>query len=548
MTSQVSWQSSNPAVATISTTGLATGVSAGTAVITGSMKGAFDTVAATSNITVTAASAPRILASLAITPSTQTLAAVGDTARFLAIGTYNGGSPATQDLSSQVQWQSSAVTIAQVDATGLTTGIGAGQATITAVATSTDGSVVSASATIIVPAPSLPRVVSSLTLLPSSQTLAATTDTAQFTAIATYSSGSPATQDVTSLVSWRSSSAQIAQISSAGLATGIGAGQATITAVATSRDGSAVSASGTIIVPNAPLPRILSSLAVTPATQTVATVGDTVQLTAIGTYTSGSPATQDVTGMVSWRSSDATIAVVSATGLVMTTGQGQVTITALATSSDGSVVSAFSVIVAPARPLPRVLSSLTIIPMTQAFTATGETSQFIALGTYSSGSPATQDLTDLVSWRSSDVEVAQINSSGLITGIGSGQATITAIVTSADGSVTAGTGAIADTGPTGIVTLPTLTVYKVGSGSGTVKGVANGNTVITCGIGSGCTGNFPIGQTVVLTETPDQGSQFDGWSVPCTPVLANPCSITMGSNAGGMNVSLGAIFDPVIQP
>ena len=560
VTSQVSWQSSNPAVATISTTGLATGVSAGTAVITGSMKGAFGTVAATSNITVTAASAPRILASLAITPSTQTLAAVGDTARFLAIGTYNGGSPATQDLSGQVRWQSSDASVARVDATGLATGIAAGQATITAVATSTDGSVVSASATIVVPAPSLPRVVSSLTLLPSSQTLAATTDTAQFTAIATYSSGSPATQDVTSLVSWRSSSAQIAQISSAGLATGIGAGQATITAVATSRDGSAVSASGTIIVPNAPLPRILSSLAVTPATQTVATVGDTVQLTAIATYTSGSPATQDVTGMVSWRSGDTNIARVTSTGLVTTSGQGQVTITALATSSDSSVTTAFSVIIVPAPPLPRVLTGLSIIPANQQLSFSGETAQFIAIGTYSSGAPATQDLTNLVLWQSSDVSVAQINASGLATAITSTEpaTTITAIATLSDGSVITATGMIAEQGlgGGGSVPLTTLTVYKVGSGGGTVTGypVVNdtvGTATINCGTGTGCIANFPDSTAVLLVPAAAAGSQFDGWSVNCTAPNAtlamqypHSCVITMSNGNGGINATVGAIFDP----
>ena len=557
VTSQVSWQSSNPAVATISTAGLATGVSAGTAVITGSMKGAFGTVAATSNITVTAASAPRILASLAVTPGTQTLAAVGNTARFLAIGTYNGGTPLTQDLSRQVTWQSSDLTIAQVDATGLATGVGAGQATITAVATSTDGSVVSASATIIVPAPALPRVVTSLTLSPSSQTLAATADTAQFTAIATYSSGSPATQDVTNLVSWRSSSAQIALVSPTGLVTGIGAGQATITAVASS-NGSAVSTSGTVIVPNAPLPRVLSSLAVLPATQTVTAVGDTVQLTAIGTYTSGSPASQDVTGMVSWRSSDTNIAQVTSTGLVTTAGQGQVTVTALATSADGSVTTAFSVIIAPAPPLPRVLTGLTIIPANQQLSFTGETAQFIAIGTYSSA-PATEDVTDSVLWQSSDVAAAQINASGLATATGNVEpsTTITAKAMNPDMSVITAIGTIAEqTFGVGSVPLTTLTVYKVGSGSGTVTGYAVSNdtvgpAIINCGTGTGCIGNFPANAEVLLVPAATGSSQFDGWSVNCTTPDAallraypNSCVITMSNGQGGINATVGAIFDP----
>jgi hypothetical protein len=87
VTDETTWTSSNTAVATINSTGLATAVSAGTATITGSLKGNFGIVTASSSITVTSAPATRTLASLAIIPGSQSVAVIGETAQFLAIGT-----------------------------------------------------------------------------------------------------------------------------------------------------------------------------------------------------------------------------------------------------------------------------------------------------------------------------------------------------------------------------------------------------------------------------------------------------------------------------
>jgi uncharacterized protein YjdB len=63
------------------------------------------------------------------------------------------------------------------------------------------------------------------------------------------------------------------------------------------------------------------------------------------------------------------------------------------------------------------LTTITIIPASQTLNAIGETAQLIAIGTFNS-TPATQDLTDSVTWQSSDVDVAIVNSSGLVTAVG----------------------------------------------------------------------------------------------------------------------------------
>jgi len=102
------------------------------------------------------------------------------------------------------------------------------------------------------------------------------------------------------------------------------------------------------------------------------------------------------------------------------------------------------------------------------------------------------------------------------------------------------------------VNLPTLTVYKVGNGTGTVTAGTSlspdgsslqGTVVINCGSGAGCIGNFPVGTKVYLVAVAIPGSIFDGWSVNCplvSPTILNVCSVTMSSNS-----TVGAIFDPI---
>ena len=87
VTSQVTWTSSTPAVATVNASGLGTAVGAGTTTISASMPG---TSGATATVTATAASggtAGGTLVSIAIIPSSQSVASPGQTSQFIAIGT-----------------------------------------------------------------------------------------------------------------------------------------------------------------------------------------------------------------------------------------------------------------------------------------------------------------------------------------------------------------------------------------------------------------------------------------------------------------------------
>jgi hypothetical protein len=124
VTSAVTWQSSYPTVATINSTGLATGVSQGTT----------DVTAALDAVT----SGP---ARLDVTPSAVTLKSItlapdnaviekGQTLQFQAMGTYSDGTQV--DLTSTVTWSSLYTGVAIIDSTGLATGIETGTTYITA--------------------------------------------------------------------------------------------------------------------------------------------------------------------------------------------------------------------------------------------------------------------------------------------------------------------------------------------------------------------------------------------------------------------------------
>jgi hypothetical protein len=279
----------------------------------------------------------------------------------------------------------------------------------------------------------------------------------------------------------------------------------------------------------------LASIQVIPNSASLTRIGETVQFKAIGTYQrpGSHPATMsDITSQVVWASSDVSVSTISSSGLAIATGGGNTTITA---SVGGTVgISSLTVSAGAAH----VLTSIAIIPASgqQTVTSIGESNRFIAIGTYTT-SPMTVDLTDQVSWQSSDVKVSTVNSAGLVLGNTAGTTTITAIGKSNIGADIAATSMLTVTTAVGGVVLPALTIYSVGLGTGTVTSV---DGVINCTSvsGAGCTGNFVFGTAVTLTATPATGSTFGGWSSNCISISPNSCQITMNNNE-----PVGAIFN-----
>src|SRR5271165_3007437 len=205
----VTWTLSAPSVATISSSGLATAIAAGTT-----------TIRATSGSTSGSASMIvmlRTLVSIAVTPSNPSLAA-GQQQQFTATGTFANGSH--WNLTSVVAWSSSAPSVASISRGGRATSVAAGGTTIMA----TLGSITGSTGLTVTP----PTLVS-IAVTPANPSIAASQQQ-QFTATGTYTDGSH--QNLTSTATWTSSTPSIATISSSGLATALAAGSTTIQAVA----------------------------------------------------------------------------------------------------------------------------------------------------------------------------------------------------------------------------------------------------------------------------------------------------------------------------
>ena len=371
--------------------------------------------------------------------------------------------------------------------------------------------------------------------------------TAQFQAIATYQLGShaPTTQDVTSTATWTSNAESVATVSS-GMVTAQGTGVAVITATVNGSFGIVQGTSNVQVNLSATPITGLTSITVVPSTQPITVLGQTANFVAIGNYTGVTPPSQNLTRSVTWASSAPGIATVNTSGVATAVSAGTATITATGVSSSGAAVIGTATITISSSNA-NGLIAITVIPNSQVVYTTGETSQYIAIGTFAGVTPVTQDITDSpnLKWISSDVSVATINSAGLATETGFGTTAITAewVQTGAAAITGAATFTSQANGP---ATFPSLEVYKVGNGATTTTSVITTSPTSTqpafsCGTGTGCSGYyFPLGTTVTLTVTPVP-SNFGGFTSNCTPVAGTPvqsCTVTLNGNE-----AVGAIFN-----
>jgi uncharacterized protein YjdB len=207
----VTWTSSDSSVASVSNFGQVTGQSPGTATIT-ARQGSISGVAS-----LLVESSPII--SLQITPAQATVAQQTGV-QFSAIGTFADGS--TQDLTSSASWTSSPASVATVNNTGgtigLATGLAPGTATITALFA---GQVGTTSLTV------TNTTLISVTVTPSDPSIALGSSQ-RFAATGNFSDGT--TENLTTQVTWTSSSVGVATINQSGLANSVATGTTTITA------------------------------------------------------------------------------------------------------------------------------------------------------------------------------------------------------------------------------------------------------------------------------------------------------------------------------
>ncbi len=131
ISTQVIWSSSNIAVATITSGGLATSLAGGISTITAT----YQTISANTILTVTSAG----LTSISVTPTNPNVAQ-GATQQFTAIGIYSDGT--SWDITPQVTWSSANTSVVTVSSTGLATTVALGTATITAASGNISGSAI----------------------------------------------------------------------------------------------------------------------------------------------------------------------------------------------------------------------------------------------------------------------------------------------------------------------------------------------------------------------------------------------------------------------
>jgi uncharacterized protein YjdB len=371
----VHWSVQDPNIATISSTGVVTGVALGSTQVAASAGGK-------SGIgTISVEKTP--VSSVVVTPP-HVDAAPGVQRQFTATA-YDAAQNALAGRT--VIWSTSNAAVASVDANGVVSPTSPGTATITATSEGKSGA-----ATITVSQ----SAVATVAVVPSplSMTVGQTT---QLTATLKDALGSVLSGRT---VSWSSSNSAVATVSPQGMLTAVAPGSATISATSEGKSGTA-----SVTITNV----AVGSVTIQPQGPSIL-LGGNAQLSATVRDANGNVVTDR---LVTWSSSNPAVATVSPSGVVTSVALGSATITATSEGKSGTTI--VTVI-----PLP--IATVTVAPATKTILA-GETAAFTATAKDASGNVLTGRV---LVWSSSNPSVATVSSAGVATGTGVGVATITA--------------------------------------------------------------------------------------------------------------------------
>jgi len=291
----------------------------------------------------------------------------------------------------KINWTSSDATHATVDGTGKVKGVAVGSATITA--TTVDGAF---TATCDV---NVYAVVSKVSLNKTSDTLVMGGGTD--TLIATITPDNAKTKDVT----WTSSKSSIASVDATGIITAVAAGTATINV--TTVDGKKTATCKVTVT--APV-----------STITLNITTDTLKVGSTDTLKATIAPSNATNKKINWTSSDDTKVSVSTTGKIKGVSAGTATISA--TTVDGTLTTTCDVTVyAP-------VTSVSLDKTTDTLLVGGSDALIASIAPDYAANKA-------VTWKSSNNNVASVDTTGVITGVKKGTATIT--VSTVDGKKTA---------------------------------------------------------------------------------------------------------------
>jgi uncharacterized protein YjdB len=404
LTATVTWDSTVPGVATISngaSKGLASTFSTGQTTITAT-SGA---IMGSTTLNVSTATLLRI----DVTPTNLRLPRAVDE-DYTATGVYSDAT--TQDLTDVVTWSSSSPSVASISNSPATKGTASTLVAGTTTITAFDPTSMMSGTTLLTVTNG---VLVSITVTPNPATIAIGARV-QFTATGNYSDGT--SRVITNSVTWSSSAPSIASSGNGrkkrGITVGKKAGTVTITAT---HGGTGISGTAILTVTNA----TLQLITILPANSTIP--NKTKQFfQAIGSFSDGS--TSDITGAVSWSSTNAAAATISnqpfKEGNATAVAPGTTTIRAL--DPDTNILGTTTLTVSSA-----TLVSISVTSGSSTVIA-GATMSMVATALYSDTS--TKDVTREATWTSLNPVAATVSNAfptqGLVTGVAAGMAAIRA--------------------------------------------------------------------------------------------------------------------------
>lgn len=384
---KITYSSSNVAVATVTDDGLVIGVSPGQAIIGGKANNA------RGETTVTVV--PEVPSSILVTPSPVTLR-VNNIRQFTATPRNASGTPIS---GLTITWQSSNASIASVSPTGEVTAVAPGTVSIAA----SVGQVIGSAQVTITEIP-----IGSISLAPTAKSIQVNESFIPTVTLRDTANNVISTQGRS--LNWTSSNELNATVSNSGVVTGRRAGAASITAASPANP--AINATMDVSVTE----RLVKTIVISPRTgflrlsvprQLNAQLLDSLN--------------QNVTGrVVTWTSLTPTVANVSANGSVTGLSIGTARITARVDDATDTV--SFNVTKIP-------VGDITITPP-QASVVQGKTVTLTAIVKDSVGSEVTDR--PLV-WLTSNQNIASV-SNGVVTGISTGSANISATAENRSGS------------------------------------------------------------------------------------------------------------------
>jgi len=479
----VLWTTSNAAVATVSASGLVTGVTAGAATITATVaNGTAVGTPVSQTISVNVASVVPVT-SVSVAPSAASLVVGATTALVPTVLPANA-------TNRNVTWGTSNSAIATVSTAGLVTAVAPGTATITV--TTADGGF-TATSTITVN----PVAVTGVTLLPEVTTV--TVGTPQ-QLLATVLPASATNRALT----WSTTNPAVAQVSALGVVTGVAPGTATI--IVTTVEGLHTDTSIVHVVAAPAVQVPVSSVTLAPAVTTV-TVG--VPQALLATVHPANATNR----AVAWNTTNPAVATVSTAGVV--TGVAPGTATIIVTTADGlhTATSTVHVLAAPA-----ILVTSVVVAPSAASLVVGATTALVP--TVLPANATNRNVT----WGTSNAAIATVNTAGVVTAVAPGTATIT--VTTVDGLHTATSAITVTTVPVAPATGNSFISFTIPGAVGTQIVEATSEIIITVPAGF----VMPLGGVVPTFVASPSAIVSPAAAVPQT--FVSPVHYTVISAAG----------------